>query len=76
MLATMRRSLGEEGTRQRVVALYGFLLSFNVAIWALTLLISIQYPIVLGIAAIAYGSACATPSTPTTSRPSTTPPAS
>ena len=55
MIATMRQSLQGQGTRRRVLALYGFLLGFNVLMWVLTLLASIQYPIILGIAAIAYG---------------------
>ena len=55
MIATIKQSLREEGTRRRVVTLYGFLLGFNLLMWVLTLLASIQYPIILGIAAIAYG---------------------
>jgi len=55
MIATMGQALQGEGTKRRVGTLYAFLIGFNVVIWALTLLASLQYPLVLGIAAIAYG---------------------
>ena len=55
MIATFRSSLGGEGTRRRVLALYGGLIGFNVLMWGLALLASLQYPLILGIAAIAYG---------------------
>ena len=55
MIATMGQALRGEGTRRRVGILYGGLIAFNVVMWGLTLLASLQYPIILGIAAIAYG---------------------
>jgi nickel/cobalt transporter (NiCoT) family protein len=55
MISTMRQALRGEGTRGRAVTLYAFLLGFNLVVWALTLLASIHFPVVLGIAAIAYG---------------------
>ncbi len=55
MIATMQHALRGEGTRRRVFILYGVLIGFNVVIWALTLVASLQFPVILGIAAIAYG---------------------
>jgi high-affinity nickel-transport protein len=55
MIAAMKQSLRGEGTKRRVLILYGFLLGFNLLMWVLTLVASIRYPIILGIAAIAYG---------------------
>jgi high-affinity nickel-transport protein len=55
MIATMRRALAGEGTGQRVATLYAFLVGFNILVWALTLLASLKFPIILGIAVIAYG---------------------
>ena len=39
--------------RTRVLRVYGFLLVFNLAAWALTLLAAIQYPILLPAAGVA-----------------------
>ena len=55
MIATMGQALQGEGTKRRVGTLYAFLIGFNVVMWGLTLLASLQYPLILGIAAIAYG---------------------
>ncbi len=40
--------------RRRIVGVYAFLLSFNVAAWGLTLLASARYPILLPAAFLAY----------------------
>ena len=55
MMATMRQALLAEGARKRVVTLYAVLIAFNLVMWGLTLLASIRFPVILGIAAIAYG---------------------
>jgi high-affinity nickel-transport protein len=55
LIATIEQALQGEGTRKRVATLYVVLIGFNIGIWLLTLLASLQYPLVLGIAAIAYG---------------------
>lgn len=55
LIATIRNALRGEGTRKRVIILYAVLVGFNVGIWGLTLLASLQFPLILGIAAIAYG---------------------
>ena len=55
MIATLRQALAGEGTRRRVLWLYAVLIGFNVVMWGLALLASIRYPLILGIAAIAYG---------------------
>ncbi|HEV1997316.1 MAG TPA: HoxN/HupN/NixA family nickel/cobalt transporter [Candidatus Dormibacteraeota bacterium] len=55
MIATMKQALRGEGTQRRVVTLYAVLIGFNVVMWGLTLLASLRFPIILGIAAIAYG---------------------
>lgn len=55
MIATMGHALRGEGTKKRAVTLYAVLIGFNVIVWGLALLASIQYPVILGIAAIAYG---------------------
>jgi high-affinity nickel-transport protein len=55
MIATIQQALRGEGTRRRVLTLYGFLVGFNVLVWGLTLLASLQFPMILGIAVIAYG---------------------
>src|SRR5882724_1674828 len=41
--------------RSRVLRVYGFLLVFNLGSWAIALLASIQYPILLPAAVLAYG---------------------
>ncbi|MFN2466121.1 MAG: HoxN/HupN/NixA family nickel/cobalt transporter [Candidatus Dormibacteria bacterium] len=55
MIATMQQALRGEGTKRRVVVLYAALIGFNLVMWGLTLLASLQFPLILGIAAIAYG---------------------
>ncbi|HEV3232113.1 MAG TPA: HoxN/HupN/NixA family nickel/cobalt transporter [Candidatus Dormibacteraeota bacterium] len=40
---------------RRAALLYAFLIAFNLGVWGLALLASARYPIILGIAAIAYG---------------------
>ena len=43
------------GVRQKVVALYSLLFGANITVWALTLLVSLRYPILLPPAVLAYG---------------------
>jgi high-affinity nickel-transport protein len=56
MLA-LRRVLSDNtpGLRKKVVGIYTLLLAANVILWALTLLASIHYPILLASAILAYG---------------------
>lgn len=55
MIATMSQALSGEGTKRRVGLLYFVLIAFNLFVWGLTLLASLQFPVVLGIAILAYG---------------------
>src|SRR6185437_790552 len=41
--------------RRKVVAIYALLIGANVILWALTLLATVQYPIILAVALPAYG---------------------
>src|SRR5438105_7034935 len=55
MLSTAIRLLRTpSAVRTRVFRLYGFLLAFNLGAWALTLVASVQYPILLPAAVLAY----------------------
>ena len=55
MLTTLRRLLGSSGSlRTRVVAVYAFLLLFNLVAWGLALGASSAYPILLPTAFLAY----------------------
>jgi len=55
MLTTLRRLLGSSGAvRNRVVAVYAFLLVFNLVAWALAIASSTAYPIMLPTAFLAY----------------------
>ncbi|MFI5254062.1 MAG: HoxN/HupN/NixA family nickel/cobalt transporter [Candidatus Limnocylindrales bacterium] len=55
MLATTRRLLtASSDVRDRIVRVYGFLLVFNVAAWAIALAASVQYPLLLPTAFLAY----------------------
>jgi len=56
MLA-LRRALSDTtpGLRRKVVAIYALLIGANVILWALTLLATVQYPIILAVALPAYG---------------------
>ncbi|MDE3230582.1 MAG: HoxN/HupN/NixA family nickel/cobalt transporter, partial [Chloroflexota bacterium] len=56
MLA-IRRVLSDNtpGLRRKVVGIYGLLISVNIILWALTLLASVRYPLILPIALAAYG---------------------
>ena len=48
MLTTLRRLLGSSGAlRNRVVAVYAFLVVFNLVAWALAIVSSTAYPIML-----------------------------
>ena len=60
----------ELGTK--VVGIFCLLIAANVLAWVWALIAFRDYPVLLGTALLAYASVCATPSTPTTSRPSTT----
>ena len=55
MISSLTNAFADRGTKRRVGLLYVFLVGFNVLVWGLTLLASIQYPLILGIAVIAYG---------------------
>lgn len=52
-VTTMFRS--DAALRGRLLRTYGFLLAFNVLAWGITLLASVQYPILLPAAVLAYG---------------------
>ena len=55
MLATTRRLLTTSSAlRDRIFRVYGFLIVFNVGAWALALFASVQYPILLPTALLAY----------------------
>ncbi|HEX8731556.1 MAG TPA: HoxN/HupN/NixA family nickel/cobalt transporter [Ktedonobacterales bacterium] len=56
MLA-IRRVLSDNtpGLRRKVVGIYGLLITVNIILWALTLLASVRYPLILPIALAAYG---------------------
>jgi high-affinity nickel-transport protein len=55
MLATTRRLLTTSSAlRDRIFRVYGFLLIFNVGAWALALAVSLQYPMLLPTAFLAY----------------------
>ena len=43
------------GLRRKVISIYAILIAVNVILWALTLLASIRYPLILPIALAAYG---------------------
>lgn len=43
------------GLRRKVVSIYAILIAVNIILWALTLLASIRYPLILPIALAAYG---------------------
>ena len=55
MLATTRRLLTTSSAlRDRIFRVYAFLIVFNVGAWALALVVSVQYPILLPTALLAY----------------------
>jgi nickel/cobalt transporter (NiCoT) family protein len=56
MLASLRRVLSDEtpGLRSRVIGIYALLLSVNVVLWAVALVTSLRYPVMLALAASAY----------------------
>jgi len=53
-LATIWRE-ADPGLRRRLVTIYSFLIGLNIVMWALTLAVSVKYPVVLGLAVLAYG---------------------
>lgn len=57
MLTNIRRVLSDDtpGLRAKVVGIYSLLLGVNVLLWLLTLVASLQYPLLLGFALTAYG---------------------
>ncbi|HEY7348999.1 MAG TPA: HoxN/HupN/NixA family nickel/cobalt transporter [Ktedonobacterales bacterium] len=57
MLANFRRVLSDEtpGLRAKVIGIYAALIAVNIALWVITLLSSITYPLLLPVAAAAYG---------------------
>src|SRR5579859_3836847 len=56
MFANFRRVLSDTtpGLRPKVIGIYSFLLTLNVAMWALTILASFKYTLLLPVAASAY----------------------
>lgn len=54
MLENASRLLASSDLRRRILGVYGFLIAFNVLAWGLTLVASIQYPILLPTAFLAY----------------------
>jgi high-affinity nickel-transport protein len=55
MLSTTRRLLTTSSAlRDRIFRVYGFLLVFNLGAWAVALAVSVQYPILLPTAFLAY----------------------
>jgi high-affinity nickel-transport protein len=55
MVSTIRQMLSTPSpVRSRIFRLYGLLIAFNVAAWALALIAAIQYPILLPTAFLAY----------------------
>jgi nickel/cobalt transporter (NiCoT) family protein len=57
MFANFRRVLSDTtpGLRPKVIGIYTFLISLNIALWVVTLLSSLKYPLLLPVAATAYG---------------------
>ena len=56
MFANFRRVLSDTtpGLRPKVIGIYSFLITLNLAIWVLTILAGIRYPFILPIALLAY----------------------
>jgi high-affinity nickel-transport protein len=54
LINSLARSFGDPLVRRRVIAIYVFLLLFNAVVWAVTLLVAVRYPIILGGAVPAY----------------------
>jgi high-affinity nickel-transport protein len=55
MLSSARRLLTTSSDlRRRILRVYGFLFAFNIVAWAIALFASIQYPILLPLALLAY----------------------
>jgi len=56
MLATMRRVMSDASpdVRGKIVGLYAFLITANVALWLVALVTSFQYPLFLALAATAF----------------------
>ncbi|GAC1450761.1 MAG: HoxN/HupN/NixA family nickel/cobalt transporter [Ktedonobacterales bacterium] len=56
MFKNLARVLSDEtpGLRTKVLVMYGLLLTVNVGLWIITLLASLRYPILLGLAVPAY----------------------
>ena len=57
MIANLRRVLNDNtpGLRSKVIGIYALLFGVNVALWALALLASVRYPLLLPLAVTAYG---------------------
>jgi nickel/cobalt transporter (NiCoT) family protein len=57
MFANFRRVLSDTtpGLRPKVIGIYTLLISANIGLWVITLLASITYPLLLPVAAAAYG---------------------
>jgi high-affinity nickel-transport protein len=57
MFANIARVLSDTtpGLRRKVIGIYTMLLSINLGLWAVTLLASLRYPLLLPVAAAAYG---------------------
>src|SRR5690349_14939308 len=57
MFSNLRRVLNDDtpGLRRKVIGIYTLLIAINLALWVITLLTSLRYPLLLGLAATAYG---------------------
>jgi high-affinity nickel-transport protein len=57
MFSNLRRVLNDDtpGLRRKVIGIYTLLIAINLALWIITLLTSLRYPLLLGLAATAYG---------------------
>src|SRR5947209_12012977 len=57
MIAHARRMWRDAGPdlRRRLLGIYAFLLTLNIAAWAALFLEARQYPVLLGLATVAYG---------------------
>lgn len=57
MFANIARVLSDNtpGLRRKVIGIYALLISVNLGLWVVTLLASLRYPLLLPVAATAYG---------------------
>jgi nickel/cobalt transporter (NiCoT) family protein len=57
MFASLRRVLSDEtpGVRRKVIGIYAILLAVNVALWVVSIVTAVRYPVFLALGATAYG---------------------